>query len=160
MADGLGHGPEAAKATQTAVRLFLAVPLTTPADMLGPVHEGLRSTRGAAVSLALVQPAAGAVVFSGIGNVAGILVSGGVSRRMVAHNGTAGMAAPRLRDFVYSSAGAPILIIHSDGISSSWSLDSHPGLLERDPTLIAAVLYRDHARGRDDATVLIWKSGA
>ncbi|MBN8905367.1 MAG: hypothetical protein J0H99_01805, partial [Rhodospirillales bacterium] len=41
--------------------------------------------------------------------------------------------------------------------NASWSLDSHPGLLRQDPTLAAATLYRDHARGRDDCGVLVWK---
>ena len=45
--------------------------------------------------------------------------------------------------------------MHSDGIGSSWSLDRYPGLASRDPCLVAAVIYRDFARGRDDATVVV-----
>ena len=39
--------------------------------------------------------------------------------------------------------------------ASRWSLDDHPGLAGHDPAVIAAVLARDHARGRDDVTVLV-----
>ena len=49
------------------------------------------------------------------------------------------------------------LVMASDGISTRWSLAEHPGLAARDPAIIAAVLFRDHARGRDDATVVVVK---
>jgi hypothetical protein len=50
--------------------------------------------------------------------------------------------------------------MHSDGLSSRWTLESYPGLKQRDSTLIAAVLYRDFGRSRDDATVLVVKEAA
>jgi hypothetical protein len=45
--------------------------------------------------------------------------------------------------------------MHSDGLSARWDLMSYPGLLRRAPGVIAAVLYRDMARTRDDATVIV-----
>ena len=45
----------------------------------------------------------------------------------------------------------------SDGIGTSWSLDNYPGLVAAHPSLIAGVIYRDFARGRDDATVVVAK---
>ena len=45
--------------------------------------------------------------------------------------------------------------MHSDGLTAHWSLDGYPGLAERDPLMVAAVLYRDFRRVRDDATVLV-----
>jgi hypothetical protein len=45
--------------------------------------------------------------------------------------------------------------MHSDGISARWDLKSRPGLLQRHPAIIAAMLYRDHARARDDSTVVV-----
>jgi hypothetical protein len=47
--------------------------------------------------------------------------------------------------------------MHSDGIATQWDLGRYPGLLARDPSLIAGVLYRDFLRGRDDATVVVLK---
>ena len=44
--------------------------------------------------------------------------------------------------------------MHSDGISTHWDLADYPGLAARHPALIAAVLFRDLSRGRDDATVV------
>jgi hypothetical protein len=47
------------------------------------------------------------------------------------------------------------LVMHSDGLSHRWTLESYPGLALRHPALAAAVLWRDHARGRDDATIVV-----
>ena len=47
-----------------------------------------------------------------------------------------------------------LLIMHSDGLKSHWSLDAYPGLLAQHPALVASVLYRDFCRGNDDVTVL------
>jgi hypothetical protein len=47
-----------------------------------------------------------------------------------------------------------MLLMYSDGFATHTSPSSYPGLSLRDPTLIAGVLYRDFARGSDDATVI------
>ena len=47
------------------------------------------------------------------------------------------------------------LVMHSDGLSNRWSLDSYPGLRLRHPAVVAGVLRRDHGRGRDDATIVV-----
>jgi hypothetical protein len=46
--------------------------------------------------------------------------------------------------------------MHSDGMSARWSIANYPGLSSRHAAVIAAVLYRDHARARDDITIVIW----
>jgi anti-sigma regulatory factor (Ser/Thr protein kinase) len=155
VADGLGHGPIAAQASQEAVRLFHKTPRVPPQTILQAVHAGLRPTRGAAVAVARLDLEAETVAFAGIGNISGTLLAAGKISRMVSHNGTAGHIAPRLGAFSYSFTGLPMVILCSDGLTTSWSLDRYPGLASRDPALIAAVLYRDHARGRDDTTAVV-----
>jgi hypothetical protein len=59
-----------------------------------------------------------------------------------------------LREFAYDWPAQGVLVLHSDGLQTRWSLDDYPGLALRDPSLVAGVLYRDWARGRDDVTVL------
>jgi hypothetical protein len=49
--------------------------------------------------------------------------------------------------------------MHSDGLASSWWPLRFPELLSLHPTLAAALLYRDHARGRDDCCVLLAEAG-
>jgi len=45
--------------------------------------------------------------------------------------------------------------MHSDGVSGRWNLDDYPGLISRDPSIVAAVLYRDFSRRRDDSIVVV-----
>jgi hypothetical protein len=49
--------------------------------------------------------------------------------------------------------------MHSDGLTTRWSVDSAHGLLQRHPSVIAAWLVRDHTRGRDDVTVVVVRRG-
>ena len=156
VADGLGHGPEAAEAAVEAVRLFHRFNGHRAPVLLDYIHGGLRATRGAAVSVARFQPASGKIVYSGVGNIAGIIAANGVLRRMVSMPGTAGHNARKIQAFEYPFTTG-LVILHSDGIASSWTLDRYPNLVARHPTLIAAVLYRDLTRHRDDATVLVAK---
>ena len=56
-----------------------------------------------------------------------------------------------------TTTGRPrgMLVMHSDGISSRWRLDTYPGLAQRHPAIVAGVLWRDFGRGRDDATIVV-----
>jgi anti-sigma regulatory factor (Ser/Thr protein kinase) len=156
VADGLGHGPEAAQAAVEAVRLFHRFNGHRAPALLEYIHGGLRATRGAAVSIARFQPATGKIIYSGVGNIAGVIAANGELKRMVSMPGTAGHNARKIQAFEYPFASG-LVILHSDGIASTWTLDRYPNLAARHPTLIAAVLYRDLARHHDDATVLVAK---
>jgi hypothetical protein len=155
LADGLGHGAAAADASREAVRLFRKYQDHPVEALLAQIHQGLRATRGAAIAVARVQPAAGQVVFGGIGNIAGTVISGASVKKTVSQNGTAGHVARRFTQFTYPHGDDLTVILHSDGLTTSWSLDGYPGLTQRDPALIAGVLYRDFQRGTDDSSVLV-----
>jgi anti-sigma regulatory factor (Ser/Thr protein kinase) len=159
VADGLGHGPAAETAAQAAVRVFLADHALPPSEMLDRMHAALRPTRGAAVSVADVDMGRGAVQFAGIGNIAGVLISDAGARRMVSHNGIVGHVVKRVQEFTYTFEGTPLIVLWSDGLAANWNTESYPGLLQRHPTLIAGVLYRDFNRARDDVTVLVARGG-
>lgn len=156
VADGLGHGPDAAEASVEAVRLFHRYNGHRAPVLLEYIHGGLRATRGAAVSVARFQPGSGKLIYSGVGNIAGVISVNGELRRMVSMPGTAGHNARKIQAFEYPFTSG-LVILHSDGLASSWTLDRYPNLAARHPTLIAAILYRDLTRHRDDATVLVAK---
>lgn len=160
--DGLGHGQYAFEAASVAIRTLESAfgSDDTPVDLLERLHVALRSTRGAAASVALVSPSHGTVRFAGIGNVSGVVLGGTARRSMVSMNGTLGGNTPRIRDFEYPWESGAVLVLCSDGIASRWDLDRQPGLLQRDPALVAGVLFRDFNRGTDDATVLVAKAQA
>lgn len=155
VADGLGHGLFATEASRAAVRVLHENVGLAPAALLETMHHALRGTRGAAVAVAEVDRDNEILRYAGIGNIAGVVLSGGVSRSLVSHNGTVGHEARKFQEFTCPFPCGAVLVMHSDGLSSRWSLNNYPGLLARDPSLIAGVLYRDAQRGRDDATIVV-----
>lgn len=156
VADGLGHGVLASEAATTASRLAIENPTESGVDLMDRIHAALRPTRGAAVAVADVDAGRGLIRFTGIGNIAGsILSASGAIQHMVSQNGTAGHEARKITEFTYPWNAGSLLILHSDGLASHWSLERYPGLAHRHASLIAGVLYRDFTRGRDDATVVV-----
>lgn len=159
VADGLGHGVLAARAATEAVSAFRRGTDFSPAALLQQVHGALRQTRGAAVAVAHINHLTLEVRYAGIGNISGVLIGKDKSTAMISHNGTAGYHSPRLQEFSYRISEPAIIVMHSDGLHSGWTLDGHPGLRRRDPSVIAGVLYRDLTRIRDDACVAVLKIG-
>ena len=153
LADGTGHGPEAARAAQLAIGVFRKHAEDACEELVSGLHRALRPTRGAAVAVARIDRAAQQIQYAGIGNISGTIVGSTEQRHMVSFNGIAGHATPRVRMFTYPYSGQPLVILHSDGISSRWDLTTYPGLLAQHPAVVAGVLLRDFRRGRDDATV-------
>lgn len=154
VADGLGHGPVAGEAAQAAIAAFRDGGDASPAETLDAIHAALRGTRGAAAAVAELDSAQGLVRFAGVGNIAGTVVSQAGTRHVVSHNGILGHGARKIQEFTYDWPPDALLVMHSDGLASRWSLDRYPGLQARHPGLVAGVLYRDFARGRDDVTVV------
>ena len=158
VADGSGHGPEAARAAHMAAQIFGEHLDEDCEKLVERMHRGLAPTRGAALAIARIDESRSLIRYVGIGNIAGTLVSDGDVRRMVSHNGIAGHPAARIREFTYPFTGNPLVILHSDGLSAKWGLADYPGLAASHPSLIAGVLFRDHRRGRDDATVVAMRA--
>ncbi len=155
VADGLGHGPLAETAASEAIRAFEENPALPPAGMLEVVHRAIRSTRGAAVAIAQIDPPNQVLRFAGIGNIAGAVLAGGESRHLVSMAGIIGHDVRSFREFSYPWPDQAILILHSDGLGTRWDLAAYPGLTRKPCGLMAGVLYRDMARGRDDATAVV-----
>lgn len=163
LADGLGHGEAAAEAADAAVEVMAALAASSP-GLPPPVlamhlHAALQKTRGAAVAIAHIDAHAGQVQFAGVGNIAGCTSLAGQARHLVSTNGIVGHNLRKVQAFETAWQEGMLLILHSDGLTSRWSLDPYPGLEQAHPALIAAVLYRDCYRGRDDVSVMVLRRG-
>jgi anti-sigma regulatory factor (Ser/Thr protein kinase) len=157
VADGLGHGVLAADASSAAVDAFNGSTEQSPANLVQVMHGALRGTRGAAVAIARVEFGQARVRFAGLGNIAGTVITSSKSHAMVSHNGTAGHEARHIREFVYPWTDESIIVMHSDGLSTNWNPETFPGLQRHHPSVIGATLYRDAARERDDACIVVGK---
>ncbi|MEN0039647.1 MAG: ATP-binding SpoIIE family protein phosphatase [Cellvibrio sp.] len=155
VADGLGHGPEAAKASDAAVALKDEFNNQSPSVILQRAHQALQGTRGAAVAVGQINGELGTLTFAGVGNIAVCILNSKGGRHLVSHNGIIGSNLRKLQEFSESWERDALLVAHSDGINTRWDLDLYPGLEHCHPAIIAAVIYRDFTRGRDDATVVV-----
>jgi hypothetical protein len=128
--------------------------------VIAQVHAALRSTRGAAVSVAEIDPQASALNYSGLGNIGASILSQRETKSLVSHNGIAGHEMRKIQEFAYDWRSDCRLVMHSDGISARWDLARYPGLALRDPSVVAGVIYRDFSRGRDDALVVVVRAAS
>ena len=162
VADGLGHGPQAAEAAAAAVRVFRESATLGPAELIHASHLAMKSTRGAALAVARIDRERGEVCFAGVGNVAGAVLDAAEDRSasMVSHNGTVGHTIRKVQEFTYPWSPGSLLVMSSDGLGTHWRLGRYAGLALRHPGLVAGALYRDFKRGRDDVTVVAVREGS
>ena len=155
VADGLGHGLQAGEAAMAAIGAVDTRKKADVAIFLEDMHFGLRHTRGAAGAVAEILPGRGTMKFAGVGNISAVICGTSVVRHAVSLNGTLGHQAREFREYSYPWERDAVFVMHSDGLTSRWSLDDYPGLRARHPGVVAAVLYRDFNRQRDDITVVV-----
>lgn len=154
--DGLGHGPKAAEAAHAAIEAFhRSVREVGPARAIQVAHQALLSTRGAVMAVACIDAQAQTLRYAGLGNISAVVHRHGVAARLGSTDGTVGYGVRNARESVAAWMPRSTLILNTDGLSSRWNLSEHPGLLACHPVLIAAVLHRDFARNKDDATVVV-----
>jgi anti-sigma regulatory factor (Ser/Thr protein kinase) len=157
VADGLGHGPDAAEASQAAVQALHAHADRLLLRQIETIHQALAATRGAAVALAQIAADGSQLHFVGIGNISGSILSDDSAKSLISHNGIAGHNMRKVQQFSYPWSREATCIMYSDGLSTHWDVRTYPGLLARHPALIAGVLYRDFSRDRDDATIVVFR---
>jgi anti-sigma regulatory factor (Ser/Thr protein kinase) len=155
VADGLGHGPEAAKASLAATAAFARDPSAAPREQVRHTHQALQATRGAAICALVIDAEASTLSYAGAGNVVGRVLSGVFDRSIVTQHGTAGLQIRKPEETASAWPAHALVIVHSDGIDTRWRADRILPVLKKDPALVAAILLRDHSRHRDDATVVV-----
>ncbi|MGA5036881.1 SpoIIE family protein phosphatase [Streptomyces capoamus] len=160
LADGLGHGAKAAHASGAAVAELPHAAHLPPAEILRRLHGVLRSTRGAAVTVAQVDEERAELAFAGVGNAGARVRTGDSWTHLVSHPGIVG---------AYFPANVPVrrvpwrrdslLVVHSDGLPSRWRPPEDPLLLAHDPSVVAAAILRDAGSParplRDDTSVAV-----
>ena len=159
VADGLGHGVDAAAASAAAVTAFRQRSQAPVEDIVAHIHGALLGTRGAALAVAEIDPGMGRVRFCGIGNIAARLLVADADKSLVSQFGIAGYHSPKIRAYDQGWQEGALLVMHSDGLSSSWDLRGYLGLLGHHPQLAAATVMRDAVRANDDALVLALRDG-
>ena len=152
--DGLGHGPHARIAAQTALDV-IKENMTQPLDVICNLcDQAMKDTRGAAMSLVLVNHELENLTYVAVGNVT-IHVLGARRKQLL---NTPGIVGGRLRTVNVNTEPfkeGDTLIIHSDGISERFNLDRYTLRILSNVQLLAEALATDFRNPRDDASILI-----
>jgi len=154
--DGLGHGDEAARAARTAAGVLRESPSRDLVLLVQRCHAALRSTRGAAISLAFVSPSDRGVTWLGVGNVEGRVLSGDPwairpKGSLALGNGVPGHELPPVRAATLELRIGDVLVLATDGVEAVFadSLD-----ISGSPQAISERILADHWRPTDDALVV------
>ncbi len=155
VADGLGHGEMAAEASGRAVEVFLKHPADRLEQLMERIHGALRTTRGAALAIAEIDPARQELRYTGVGNISGCVVTQDSSSSLLSMNGTMGLNYRAARTQTIPWPADAMLLMASDGLKSQTPLAGYPGIWTKRTALVAGILYRDYLRGNDDATAVV-----
>ncbi|GAC1592761.1 MAG: serine/threonine protein kinase [Ginsengibacter sp.] len=156
LSDGLGHGKEANLASVQTIQIYKENLEMLPNKQIINVHEGSRKTRGAVMYAMHVDTLNKQVMYCGVGNISAKILSGNKIKSCVSYNGIVGHTIPRtLNNHSLIWSKNDIILLHSDGLSTRWDLQKYPLITTHDPTLIAAVLYKDFCRKNDDVTIIV-----
>lgn len=155
--DGLGHGEEAAAAAQAAAAQLEADPSAPVESLLRRCHVALRSTRGAAMSVASIDARFARLSWAGVGNVeAALLRAPTASPRADAavplRGGVVGYVLPSVRVDELDLAQGDTLVMATDGIRAGFTSQLQR---EASPAELARCILLRHAKGSDDARVLV-----
>jgi len=156
--DGLGHGPEAAAAAVAAVAILEANARETVLALMRRCHEGLRRTRGAAMSVASFNSVDASMSWTGVGNVEAALLradlapAGHPDEAIVPRGGVVGYRLPGLHANTLPVWPGDTLVMATDGIRSGFTT----GLaIAHEPQQVAESILARFAKGSDDAHVVV-----
>lgn len=157
--DGLGHGPEAAKAAERAratIRERAGDPLP---DLFRLLHERLRRSRGVVATIARVPPGGAELEWAAVGNVEARVLPADLSapaQAVLARGGVVGHQMPPVVPGRVPAVPGALVVMATDGVDPGFadSLDR-----TRSPVELARLLLENHGRDSDDALVLVARVG-
>lgn len=157
--DALGHGHDAAHAAGVAARTLRQYAHEAPIALIKRCHAAMRTTRGAAISLASFDRQRLTMTWLGIGNVTGLLVHASADAKarikpLIVRGGVVGDRLPELRSSVVRLAPGDVLILATDGVRADFA-EKLPAPIE--PRRLAQRILDGYATRRDDATVLVFR---
>jgi phosphoserine phosphatase RsbX len=155
--DGVGHGDEAASAASIASAILAEHAKEPVITLVERCHEGLRATRGVAMSIASFDASHGLMTWLGVGNVRGILLRHDVTQTpseesLLLRSGVVGVELPSLRAAILSVSVGDTMILATDGINSDFARQLVRNHL---PQKAADGILARHAKPTDDALVLV-----
>jgi anti-sigma regulatory factor (Ser/Thr protein kinase) len=155
--DGLGHGPYAHRAAQTA-RQYVETHVDQPLEAIfRGVGRACRATRGVVMALVRFDFGGNGIrfAFASVGNVEARVFGGRDRQPFIVRRGIVGGNAPNPRVTEHRWEPGTVMVLHSDGVTRHWGLADFPDLASESATTMAQRLLRALAKEQDDATVVV-----
>lgn len=154
----MGHGPEAQKASEAAIKGFIENETLEPCEILKTINTNIKSTRGGVGMVFSLDLSTKSLSYCGVGNISARIFTEGRLKSCISYNGIIGHTFPfSINTNKISWNKDDYLIITSDGLNTRWDVTNLSFVLKHDPSIIAASLFKDFSRGNDDSLVLIVK---
>lgn len=147
--DGLGHGPEAAKAARLACEFLRENAAPDLDDLIRRCGRAIGHTRGAAATLVWIE--GDNLRHVGVGNVE-VASSARHGIRPFSTPGVVGRALRKTLATEHRVSAGDLIVLFTDGISARFDLAA---MRQLDPEAIAAQLLSNHAKPHDDATCVV-----
>jgi hypothetical protein len=153
IADGLGHGPDAAVAAAGAIDTAAAWLGGDLIELFHDMNEMLRPTRGAAVGVATVEWASRQLTYVAIGNTRAALF-GARTTYLNGYAGIVGVGYRRVGAITAQFSSGDLLALWTDGLDEQILVTSADrAAASLDDT--ASLLLQRFARGNDDRCVVV-----
>jgi phosphoserine phosphatase RsbX len=155
--DGLGHGDEAAEASEIAADVLRRHRSAPAAELLERCHGALRRTRGVVMTLAWFDLQKRELAWAGVGNVEARLVRGAAvigdsHDSALVLSGVVGYNLPRVQPQVVPLHPGDAVAFATDGIEPQYSESLAPGVPAQ---TLAERILENHGKGTDDALAVV-----
>ena len=152
--DGLGHGPKAAEAANAFCGFVESNQFSNLEEIMLGATKDIARTRGAVAALIRINGQEDSMCFCGVGNIE----LQALSRhpiRPVCTPGIVGRPIRKVLSFSYEMLPGDLMVVHTDGISSRFDLDSYRHL--DTPEAMAEAILSEHGKNHDDATCVVFR---
>ncbi len=155
VADGLGHGAEAALASRTLIEVLRRHIEEAPDRLIRRCHEALKNTRGSAATVVAIDRKRCLLSWAGVGNVEGVIRHADPAlpkEYITMRGGIVGARIPGLQTSFLQLQDGDILVLATDGIDCRFvQAISQP----QPPDKLAEYILDRFGKSSDDALVLV-----
>jgi len=153
IADGLGHGMSANKASKAAVNYIADNISKSVVDLIYGCNKILKGTTGAALGIVKMNLSENKVEVAGVGDINFKAKSKG-DFNPATISGTVGYNLRKVESYSYPLNKGDVICMFSDGISSDFELKEYLDMKAQESAEFISTLHRKEL---DDSTVMVLK---
>lgn len=156
VADVLGHSSEAHVVATRIDEILQTNYREDLPKLMDIIHHDIESTRGAAVSICLLDLCSYELKCVGIGNIT-TRTFGSITVRLIPKGGIVGYVMPSPVELIVRLRAGDVVASYSDGVQEHFDINDYPDILSHDAETISENIMRKFSKGNDDAICAVLK---